>query len=104
MSLPWVRYYLSEGKQGEKPSPSMEKRLKLYDQWQVAKTQAEADSLFKQILEEAANEFEVIGVVAPAPNAGIRNAKLFNVPTNMPDGWTWPTPGPSLAQQWSFSK
>lgn len=104
MSLPWVRYYLSEGKQGEKPSPSMEKRLKLYDQWQVAKTQAEADGLFKQILEEAANEFEVIGVVAPAPNAGIRNAKLFNVPANMPDGWTWPTPGPSLVQQWSFSK
>lgn len=104
MSVLWTKYYLTEGKQGEKPSPSMEKRLKLYDQWQVAKTAAEADGLFKQILDEAANEFEVIGVVAPAPNAGVRNAKLYNIPAVMPDGWTWPTPAPSLVQQWSFSK
>jgi len=102
MSLEWTKYYLSNGKQGEKPSPSMEKRLALYDKWQVAKTQAEADGLFKQILQEAADEFEVIGVVGPAPNTGVRNAHLFNVPANMPDGWTWPTPGPSLPQQWTF--
>ncbi len=102
MSLEWTKYYLSNGKQGEKPSPSMEKRLALYDKWQVAKTPAEADGLFKQILQEAADEFEVIGVVGPAPNTGVRNAHLFNVPANMPDGWTWPTPGPSLPQQWTF--
>ncbi|MDQ7988219.1 MAG: ABC transporter substrate-binding protein [Candidatus Dactylopiibacterium sp.] len=104
MSLLWTRYYLTDGKQGEKPSPSMQKRLDLFDKWQVAKTPAEADDLFKQILAEAANEFEVIGVVAPAPNTGIRNAKLINVPAVMPDGWTWPTPGPSLVQQWAFTK
>jgi len=102
MSLEWTKYYLSNGKQGEKPSPSMEKRLKLYDQWQTAKNSAEADRLFKEILQSAADEFEVIGIVGPAPNTGVRNAKLFNVPANMPDGWTWPTPGPSLPQQWAF--
>lgn len=104
MSLPWVRWYLSGGKQGEEPSASMKKRLDLYDKWQVAKTPAEADGLFKQILEEAANEFEVIGTVLPAPNAGVLNKRIVNAPAIMPDGWTWPTPGPSLLQQWSFVK
>jgi peptide/nickel transport system substrate-binding protein len=104
MSLLWTKYYLTDGKQGEKPSVSMQKRLDLYEKWQVAKTVPEADGLFKQILEEAANEFEVIGIVAPAPNAGVRSNRLVNVPAVMPDGWTWPTPGPSLAQQWSFTK
>ena len=104
MSLPWVKYYLTDGKQGEKPSPSMLKRLDLFDKWQVAKTEAEADGLFKQILEEAANEFEVIGTVMPAPNTGVINKRIVNTPAIMPDGWTWPTPGPSLVQQWSFVK
>lgn len=104
MSLPWVRWYLSGGKQGEEPSASMKKRLDLYDKWQVAKTPAEADNLFKQILEEAANEFEVIGTVVPAPNAGVLNKRIVNAPAIMPDGWTWPTPGPSLVQTWSFIK
>ena len=104
MSLPWVRWYLSGGKQGEEPSASMKKRLDLYDKWQVAKTSAEADNLFKQILEEAANEFEVIGTVLPAPNAGVLNKRIVNAPAIMPDGWTWPTPGPSLVQSWSFIK
>lgn len=102
MSLPWTKWYLSHGKQGEKPSASMLKRLSLYDKWQSANTQKEADDLFKQILQEAANEFEVIGIAGPAPNTGVRNAKLFNVPNEMPDGWTWPTPAPSLPQQWTF--
>lgn len=104
MSLQWTKYYLTDGKQGEKPSASMQKRLDLYEKWQGAKTQAEADGLFKQILEEAANEFEVIGTVAPAPNAGIRSAKLMNVPVAMPDGWTWPNPAPTLPATWSFNK
>lgn len=104
MSLPWVKYYLTDGKQGEKPSASMAKRMALYDQWQVAKTLPEADNLFKQILEEAANEFEVIGTVAPAPNAGVRSSKLVNVPVSMPDGWTWPNPAPTLPATWFYNK
>ncbi len=103
MSLEWTKFYLSGGKQGEKPSESMEKRLKWFDQWQVAKTQAEADTLFKQILQEAANEFEVIGTVRPAVETAVRNAKLQNVYEKMPSGWTYPTPGPTLLQQWFYA-
>lgn len=103
MSLPWTRWVLSNGKQGEEPSPSMKKRADLYEKWQTAKTQAEADSYFKQILQEAANEFEVIGTVRPAVDTGIRKANLMNVYEKMPQGWTWPTPGPSKLQTWFFA-
>ncbi|MEC5386117.1 ABC transporter substrate-binding protein [Uliginosibacterium sp. H3] len=103
MSLEWTKYYLTNGKQGEEPSPSMKKRLALYDQWLVAKTKDEGDRLFKEILEEAANEFEVIGTVRPAVETGVRNAKLTNLYEKMPSGWTYPTPGPALLQQWFFA-
>lgn len=103
MSLPWTQWYLSNGKQGEEPSASMKKRLQMYDQWQVAKTKDEADRLFKGILEEAANEFEVIGTVRPAVETAVRKANLTNVYEKMPSGWTYPTPGPSLLQQWFFA-
>ncbi|HEX5126585.1 MAG TPA: ABC transporter substrate-binding protein, partial [Rhodocyclaceae bacterium] len=103
MSLEWTKWYLSNGKQGEEPSPSMKARLALYDQWQVAKTPAEADRLFREILQSAADAFEVIGTVRPAVDTAVRNAKLMNVYEKMPSGWTYPTPAPALLQQWYFA-
>ncbi|MFT3736597.1 MAG: ABC transporter substrate-binding protein [Rhodocyclaceae bacterium] len=62
-SLPWVRWYESNGKSGEEPLPNMKKRLELYDRWQLAKTDREADALFREILQLAADEFDVIGTI-----------------------------------------
>ncbi|MFA9440173.1 ABC transporter substrate-binding protein [Uliginosibacterium sp. sgz301328] len=103
-SLLWVKWYLSGGKQGEEPTASMKKRLDLYTQWQTASSQAEADRLFKAILQEAANEFEVMGLVRPPKDPAIRKNNLTNVFENMPAGWSYPTPGPSLPQQWFYAK
>ncbi|KAF7599415.1 MAG: peptide ABC transporter [Candidatus Dactylopiibacterium carminicum] len=103
-SVMWTRWYLSDGKQGEEPSTSMKKRLDLYKQWRAAKTSAEADTLFREILSIAADEFEVLGVVRPPRDNAIRRANLTNVYESMPAGWTWPTPGPSLPQQWFYAK
>ncbi|MEC5397934.1 ABC transporter substrate-binding protein [Uliginosibacterium sp. H1] len=103
-SLLWVRWYESGGKQGEEPPPSMKKRLQLYDQWKAATTDKEADELFRQILAIAADELEVLGTVSPPRNTGIRNAKLGNVLDTMPWGWTYPSPGPSLVQQWYYTR
>ena len=82
----------------------MKKRLALYKQWRAAKSSAEADALFREILAIAAEEFEVIGVVRPPRDNAIRRANLSNVFESMPAGWTWPTPGPSLPQQWFYAK
>ncbi|MBS1208557.1 MAG: transporter substrate-binding protein [Proteobacteria bacterium] len=104
MSLPWVRWFMSNGKQGEEPPASMKKRMQLYEQWQTAASPALAESLFKQILEIAADEFEVIGVIRSPNDTAIRSAKLQNVYEQMLISWTYPNPGPALPQQWFFAK
>jgi peptide/nickel transport system substrate-binding protein len=103
-SLHWVRWYDSHGALGEEPSPSMQKRLQLWDQWKAAKTDTEAEQLFKQILAIAADELEVIGTVSAPVQSGIRSTRLMNVPDDMPSAWIWPTPGPSMPQQYFFAR
>ncbi|MDQ8021828.1 MAG: ABC transporter substrate-binding protein [Moraxellaceae bacterium] len=99
-SIPWTRWALSDGKQGEEPSVSMKKRLALYDTYQGAKTQAEADASFKEMLQIAADEFEVIGTVRTYGENAIRSNKLINVYDKMLASWTYPNPSPALPQQW----
>ncbi|MDQ8023083.1 MAG: ABC transporter substrate-binding protein [Moraxellaceae bacterium] len=101
-SLLWQRWWATDGKQGEEPSASMKKRFDLFEKWQKASSQAQADATFKEILAEAAEAFEVIGTVRPAYETGVVNNKLINVYDKMPSGWTYPTPGPALLQQWSY--
>lgn len=104
MSLEWAKWYLSGGKQGIEPNESMKKRMALYDQFVAAKTQSQALSLFKQILQISADEFEVIGTVRPAVISSLHSVKLQNVNEKMPFGWPYATPSLSLPQQWYFSK
>ncbi|GAB2904522.1 ABC transporter substrate-binding protein [Uliginosibacterium flavum] len=104
MSLPWARWFLSNGKQGEEPPASMKKRMQLFEQWQTAASPAEADALFKQILDIAADEFEVIGVIRSPNDTAIRSARLQNVYEQMLISWTYPNPAPALPQQWFFTK
>ncbi|KAF7600455.1 MAG: peptide ABC transporter [Candidatus Dactylopiibacterium carminicum] len=104
MSLGWVRWYMTKGKDGEEPSESMKKRLALYDKWQVAGSEKEAEAYFREILQLAADEFEVIGVVLPPASPAIRKNNLANVFDTMPAGWTYPTPAPALPQTWFFTK
>ena len=103
-SLPWVHWYQSGGKMGEKPSPSMIERLKLWDQWKQAATEDKADALFKQILQLAADAFEVIGIAQGTTVFGVCTDRLHNVPAKMPMGWEYPTPAPTLAQQYWLSQ
>ncbi|MBV9538216.1 MAG: hypothetical protein JOY70_04700, partial [Acidisphaera sp.] len=102
-SLEWVRWYESGGKQGIRPSDSMVERLKLWDQWKVAPDQQSADALFKKILQMAADAFEVSGTVQGVTTFGVRNVKLMNVPDSIPNAWEYPTPAPTLLQQYYFA-
>lgn len=103
-SLPWVKWYASGGKQGEAPSPSMQARLAEWDQWKQAGTQEKADALFRDILDKAADAFEVIGTVRAPTTYGIRSNRLQNVPASMPNGWDFPNPAPTLPAQYYFAK
>ncbi|GAA5164222.1 ABC transporter substrate-binding protein [Viridibacterium curvum] len=104
MSLPWARWFLSNGKQGEEPSASMKKRMELFERWQSAKSPAEAETMFRELLAIAADEFEIIGVIRSPSDTAIRSLKLKNVYEQMLVSWTYPNPGPALPQQWFFAK
>ena len=103
-SIPWARWYESGGKAGEEPPENMKRRMALLDKWKVTPSQAEADVLFREILQLAADSFEVMGIIEPAPQLGVRNAKLANVLDTMPFGWMYGTPGPSLPQQYYYTR
>lgn len=103
-SLPWVRWYESGGKEGIEPSAPMKQRLALWDQWKAAKSDAEADALFRKILAIAADELEVLGTVSSPAQTGLRSSRLKGVPASMPGAWIWPTPNPSLPQQYFIAE
>lgn len=103
-SLPWVRWYASGGRSGEEPSESMKRRLALWDEWKQASDPARADELFRQILQMAADAFEVLGTERGLTTFGVRSKALTNVPASMPNSWTYPTPAPTLPQQYYFAR
>jgi len=101
-SLEWQKWYESRGKEGEEPTESMKRRFALLDQWKATAKPEEANRLFSQILQLAADEFEVVGMVRPLARPGIRAANLRNVPSPMINAWTFATPGSALPQQFFF--
>lgn len=103
-SIPWQRWYASGGKSGQEPSASMRERLALWEQWKQASDEQTADALFKQILQKAADAFEVLGTVRGPTLFGIHSAKLMNVPDSIPYSWNYPTPAPTLPQQYFFTR
>ena len=54
-------------------------------------------TLFRQILQNAADAFEVIGVVQRHHLSASAADRLKNVPASMPMGWSIATPAPALA-------
>ncbi|WP_419412316.1 ABC transporter substrate-binding protein [Primorskyibacter sp. 2E107] len=103
-SIPWVRWYISGGTDGEEPSDAMKKRLELYEAYKAEADQDKALDIFRQIHQIAADEFEVIGI-ALAPNlVGVVNKDLRNVPEAIPASWMYPDPGPTLPQTYFYEK
>lgn len=103
-AIPWTRWYLSGGEQGEEPSPSMKKRLELYEAFKAEADQDKALDIFREIHQMAADEFEIIGV-SLAPNlVGVVKNGLMNVPAEIPGSWMYPDPAPVLPQTWYWDK
>ncbi|WP_206169701.1 ABC transporter substrate-binding protein [Tropicibacter alexandrii] len=103
-AIPWTRWYLSGGSEGEEPTEAMKKRLALYDAYKAEADQGKALDIFRQIHTIAAEELEVIGI-SLAPNlVGVVNAKLRNVPEAIPASWMYPDPGPTLPQTYYYAE
>ncbi|MFC0411017.1 ABC transporter substrate-binding protein [Roseomonas elaeocarpi] len=101
-SLEWQKWYESGGKLGEEPTESMKRRFVLLTKWRETGKADEQEKLFRQLLQEAADAFEIVGIGRPLGVPGIRAARLRNVPSPMIDSWSYPTPGATLPQQYSY--
>lgn len=102
-AIPWTRWYLSAGVDGEEPTESMKERLALYDAFKKEADQDKALDIFRQIHQIAADEFEIFGV-SLAPNlVGVVKKNLRNVPRQIPASWMYPDPGPTLPQTYFYA-
>ncbi len=100
--VPWAQWYLSGGTQGEEPPQDMKERLELLDQHASTLDPEKRHEIFAEIMQRSADGFEVIGVSTAPMGAGIKDKDLRNVPDTMPGAWMYPTPSPSLPQQYYF--
>ena len=101
--IPWVRWYLSGGNEGEEPSESMKTRLELYNSFKAEADPEKGLDIFRKIHQMAADEFEVFGVATASSQWGVVNAKLRNVPESLPGSWMYPDPAPTLPQQYFYA-
>jgi peptide/nickel transport system substrate-binding protein len=99
----WWKWFLSNGKDGVEPPPSIKERKRLWDAWRATADDAERTRLLHQIVDIAADQFEVIGTASYAPRYGIRKKNLMNVPPKMPSSFDYPTIAPALPQQFFYA-
>ena len=103
-AIPWTRWYLSGGAEGEEPSESMKKRLALYDAFKAEADPEKGLDIFRQIHQIAAEEFEVFGISTASSQWGVVNEKLRNVPEALPGSWMYPDPGPTMPQTYFYAE
>ncbi len=101
-ALQWAKWYVSGGKDGTEPSESMKMRYALFEDFKAEADPEKQLEIFRQIHQEAADQFEVFGVVSDANKIGIKSKKLKNVPMSFPASWMYPDPGPTLPQQYFY--
>ncbi|MEM6381372.1 MAG: ABC transporter substrate-binding protein [Pseudomonadota bacterium] len=102
-AIPWTRWYLSGGTEGEEPPASMQRRYELFEEYKATGDPARQQELFAQIHQIAADEFEVIGITKAPQMTGVKNTRLRNVPGAMPASWMYPDPAPTLPQTYFFA-
>lgn len=101
-SLEWQRWYATGGAQGEEPTESMQRRMALFDEWKATADPVRGEELFREILQIAANEFEVMGIATSGGGAGIRRSNLMNVPDPILNAWVFASPAGTLVQQYYY--
>ena len=98
-------YYLWANEPGNEyavePPAHVKKQLELWSKIETTSSQEVQAKYMQEILDIAKEHFYVIGTVEKLPAGVVVNKTLRNVPENMPQSWTFPTPGPMrMSQLW----
>jgi ABC-type transport system substrate-binding protein len=99
-ATPWALWFTSGGKEGQEPPPAARRQMDLYRQVRQTTDKDEQGRLIKEILQIAKEEFWAIGTVLPTSGYGIVANNFHNVPESMPEAYLYPTPGPSMPEQY----
>jgi peptide/nickel transport system substrate-binding protein len=99
----WWQWFQSNGEKGVEPPESIKERKRLRDAWVAEVDEARRMDLLRRIIDIAADELEVIGTASYGPRYGIHRTNVRNVPPKMPSSFDYPTPAPSLPQQFFFA-
>jgi peptide/nickel transport system substrate-binding protein len=102
-AIPWAQWYASGGREGMEPPEGQKKRMKLYDDARATSDLKQRGDLMRQVFDQAAEDFETIGICLGVNTFGIVRNNLRNVPEKYPSSWAYPNPAPALPQQFFFS-
>ena len=101
--IPWFKWYNTGGAQGQEPPASVMRRFELWDQMRATSDEDARAEILREINDIAAEQFETFGVSKAMVSYGIVNRDLVNVPEQMPNDWSYPTPAPTLLQSWYYN-
>ncbi len=94
--VPWAFWYLSGGTEGEEPPQYVKDRFAAYDKVRASQPGQGQEELMREVLDMTAEAFEVIGISTPLPGQGIVKNGLKNVPDQMPYGFFYLVPQPTM--------
>jgi peptide/nickel transport system substrate-binding protein len=97
----WQLWYRDRGNPNAIEPPELTRRqLALYDRLKATADPAAQAALMKQILQLAAEALYVFGVSLPPDGYGVVKNTMRNVPRTMPNSFGWPTPAPTMPEQY----
>jgi len=94
--LAWARWYANpQDPTAQEPPASVKQQMDLYNQLQATVDTDKQLQLMKQIIDIAADQFYVIGLNRSPNTFGVVKNNFHNVPSTMPNSWSYPEPAPT---------
>ncbi|NEE00384.1 ABC transporter substrate-binding protein [Phytoactinopolyspora halotolerans] len=97
----WGDWYMDpDSPNAEEPAEGPRRQMELYDQIKATVDQDEQIELMRELLEILKEEFYSIGISTPPQGIGVVTDRMHNVPDQMYNSTSWPTPGPTNTIQY----
>ena len=99
----WALWYTDPNNEaGIEPPQEIQDHIHLYEQALQAPTSEQRLELMRQVLQNAADNFWVLGISSPSPGYRPISASIANIPDTWVDGWNPGGPAIVKPEQWFF--
>ena len=97
----WQLWYRDRDNQNAvEPPDATKKQYELYDKLKATSDPDGQRAIMKDILQSSADIFYVFGISLPPDSYGIVKNNMKNVTKTMPNSFGWPTPAPTMPEQY----